>query len=79
MSDVKLIRKQIRNVIQEFGPDLLANELYKKLNQEHTTRLNEIERLVKEALKAIDDRAKDFQSMMLRETLANTTTKVSNK
>ncbi len=71
MADVKLIRKQIQNVIQSIGPQLIAQELYKQLQKEHTERLNQIDLMVREALVKMDDRAKDVQNFLMREMMSN--------
>jgi len=74
MSDAKLIRKQLRNVVQEHMPEVMSSELYnavyKKINDQVDARLHALEAHVKQALTAIDSRAKDVQSLIVREMLA---------
>lgn len=74
-SNVKLIRKQIKNVVQGLLPSLLTSELmeavYKRLSADMGARMDVIAKGAQETLKNIDDRQKDFQSMLLRSAAAN--------
>lgn len=73
----KDIRKQVRNVMQEVMPSLLqeiAKEtMYKDLRAHIDSQLRALEQQVKLTLTNIDDRAKDLQSLMLREMVARNT------
>lgn len=74
MSDkqVKLLRKQIRNVVQEILPGVLTqemrNSIYEQLNSTLSTQLKQISDHVKSTLDAIDQRAKDLQSYAVRQS-----------
>lgn len=73
MSDknIKLIRKQIRNVCQEMFGEVLSNELVSNvkttLQKEAGERMGKLEEHVKETLTKIDERAKDVQGYIMRE------------
>lgn len=73
MPDVKLIRKQIKNVLDEQGKALFTNEIYdaafKQLQAEIKSRLDSIESHIKDVLGQLDARQKDMQSFLVREAL----------
>lgn len=75
MPDVKLIRKQILNVIKEQGADIVAKEAYKQafdqLRKELTERLEAISKQVAESLAKMEGRQKDVQSMLTRAVFTN--------
>lgn len=77
MSDknFKALRKSLRNVVQEILPTLLTSELmeavYKRLSTDMGARMDVIAKGAQETLKNIDDRQKDFQSMLLRSAAAS--------
>ena len=68
--DAKLLRKQLRNVVQEAFPQLLsqelATEIQKVLLNHLDKRLDAIDQHVKSQLEAIDQRAKDLQAYLVR-------------
>lgn len=70
MSDVKLIRKQLRNVIQEMGPEILNEQAFKiglaRLQTQVEGRLTDLEKHVKETLVKIEERNKDVQNFIMR-------------
>jgi hypothetical protein len=76
MSDkqYKLIRKQLRNVVQGILPEMLHNELVKAVQDEATNMINKrVEALsqnLTKALENIDQRSKDVQSYLIRNTTA---------
>lgn len=67
---VKILRGQVRQAVQEILPDILkevlAESFHKKLSDEAAGRLVLVEELVKNTLNKIDERSKDIQSFMLR-------------
>lgn len=75
--DTKDIRKQLRNVVKEIMPEVMKSQLGETLLKELTTVLNikmrDLETQVRTALQNIDNRAKDLQSLMLREMVAKST------
>lgn len=73
MSNPKELRKQLRNVIQDMKDELLTQELStaieKKLYATINMRLTALENHVKSTLDQIDNRSKDLQSYVLRQSL----------
>jgi len=74
MSDAKLIRGQVRQITKEILTDLIATELFAKLQEENIKQLNEIVKMVTERLDQIEQRSKDVQSYIMRE-MANSSNK----
>lgn len=72
-NNAKDIRKQIKNVIQSELPELLNKELstaaYKQLSAEIQTKLSMIELEVRNTLKQIDERSKDIQDYIIRQSV----------
>jgi hypothetical protein len=73
MSNPKELRKQLRNVVQEQLPDLLKSELgnalHKDLSHIIQTRLNVVIKNIQETLEQIDQRSKDIQGYIVRQSL----------
>lgn len=72
MSDnPKVIRKQLRNVVQDLLPELLRHELqlalYTKLLNDINKRMDEIGTHAKEALEKMDKRSQDVQGYAVRQ------------
>jgi hypothetical protein len=67
MSDAKLLRGQLRQIAKELLPEVLAGELFVKLQEEQRARLTEIAKMVNDRLIEMEARSKDVQSMMIRE------------
>lgn len=84
MSDKNLkdIRKQIRNVVQELLPALLQTEvfqsLYSNLQAQNRIQLEGIEKNIKDTLKDMNDRSKDVQSFIMREIQAELSKSAQN-
>lgn len=74
-SDAKLIRGQLRQIAKEVLPEVMAGELFVKLQEEQRARLNEIAKMVNERLDAIESRSKDVQSFIMREVANQTAPK----
>lgn len=76
MSDVKLIRKQLHNVL-ESHPELLKTEIYKtafdQLRTDISLRLKAIEGDIKKSLTQMEERQKDVHSMITRAAFATPT------
>lgn len=77
MSDkqYKMIRKQLRNVCQDLMPQVLVNEavvaIEKTVTAHINTRLDVITQHVKTTLDKIDERSKDIQSYVVRNSGAD--------
>lgn len=73
MNSPKELRKQLRNVTQELLPDLLQSELGQKLYADLShviqTRLDVVIANIHETLQQIDQRSKDIQGYLVRQTL----------
>ncbi len=74
--DTKLLRGQIRQVVKEILPDVLTEELAKAILQQlqlmTRTQLNAIEAQVRDSLQALDDRSREVQNYVIRQTAAST-------
>lgn len=81
-SNVKLLRKQLVNVVQGLLPTILVNELitalHKKLAEQVDHRLNGIAEHMKATLEQIDQRAKEVHAYTIRNT-TNPSIKPSEK
>lgn len=73
-SQVKELRKQIRNVVQELLPEILTAELFQQLAKTNQEVLSRIKRDIEKTLSDIDGRQKDVQSFIMRESLKNINT-----
>lgn len=82
-SNVKQIRGQVRQIVKEVFPDLAKNELYADLQRVNKERLDQIaksfDELVKSVnerieatLKEVNDRSKDVQDFVLRQSVTPT-------
>lgn len=67
MSDAKLIRGQLRQIAKDLLPEVMAQELFVKLQEENRARLTEIAKMVNTRLTEIENRSKDVQSYIMRE------------
>lgn len=65
--EAKLIRGQLRQIAKEILPEVMAGELFVKMQEENVKRLNEIAKMVNDRLNEIDSRSKDVQSYIMRE------------
>jgi len=76
MSDAKIIRGQLRQITKEIMPELLSQELksevYKRIREEMTTRINAIEENVKATLDQLDQRSKDTLDYLVRQSTIDT-------
>lgn len=75
-NELKQIRGQIRQIVKEMLPEILKAELqtaiYKQIAGELTAKLQITEGEIRRQLQAMDDRAKDVQSFIMREVVNNT-------
>lgn len=66
----KLIRGQLRQIVKELLPEILTTESFMSLQKTLDTRLNNkvdnITRMVRDALEKLDQRSKDMQSYVVR-------------
>jgi tetrahydromethanopterin S-methyltransferase subunit B len=82
-TNVKTIRKQIRNVFQELAPGIITQELYKDLQRglsiELNAKVDKIETLVKETLNKMDTRAKAIQGFLVQEVQFKIANQIHNQ
>ena len=67
---VKQTRGQLRQIVKEMMPELLATELYTKLQAAQLEALETITKNVSETLKIMQQRQLDMQSYIMREVSA---------
>ncbi len=65
--NVKLLRSQIRNVVQEILPEILTTDLFTNVSKEMHKRLDNVTVEVRETLKNLDDRSKTVQDYIVRQ------------
>lgn len=70
MAKVKHERRQIRAVVQEMLPQVfkqeLTQEVYNRLSKEMNTKLNSLEKYIKDTLELLDKRSSDSLSYLVR-------------
>lgn len=68
----KILRGQLRQIVKEILPDLLTAEMKSKMHEELRVevqkRLDNVTKNVKETLDTIDQRSKDVQGYLVRQT-----------
>lgn len=69
-ANLKAYRKQIRNLAQELLPEMVKDELFKALSAQIHAQVEQISANVKFTLKSIDERSKDIQSYIVRQSTA---------
>lgn len=74
--NVKLIRGQIRQAVKEILPEVLTAELVNNLGTGLSVavnkRLDEVTNHVKSVLDTVDERSKEVQNYIIRQTAAST-------
>lgn len=72
-NQAKVLRGQMRQVVQEILPELIQQELktalYKKLAEDMTSRVKAIEDNVKAVLDQLDQRSKDTLDYLVRQSI----------
>ena len=69
---VKLLRGQVRQIVNEILPDVLAGAMYAELAAALQKQLKDVEAQVKETLIRLDERSKDIQSYLVRQSMITT-------
>lgn len=64
---VKELRSQLKNLVREMLPELLAAEYYVRLTEQNKKQLDLVQSLVKDTLTRIDERQKTIQEAVIRE------------
>lgn len=74
-ANVKVLRGQLRQIVQELLPSLVTAEVKAKMHEELrievNKRLDNVTKSVKDTLDTIDQRSKDIQGYLVRQTLQN--------
>lgn len=71
MSNTKLLRGQMRQIVKELLPEILKEELYKAIEVEVIKRINSIEEFTKKKLEEMSLRHKETMMALLRHTIPN--------
>lgn len=66
MSDIKVIRGQLRQIAKEILPEVLSAEMETKIMKHVDTRLDYMTNMIKSTLDQLDRRSKDMQSYVVR-------------
>lgn len=71
-NQAKMIRGQMRQIVKELLPDMVEKELrtalHEKLASEVQKRLDNVTKSVKEVLETIDQRSKEIQGYLVRQS-----------
>lgn len=72
-NQAKLIRGQIRQIIKEVLPEMMGAEvkaaIYKDISQKLQLQLTNVEQQIKDTLAKLDDRQKDIQNYIVRQSM----------
>lgn len=72
-NQAKVIRGQLRQIVKEMMPELLVAELkaemYKNIADSLQAQLITVEKQVKDTLNKLDERSKDIQSYLVRQSM----------
>ncbi len=66
-AEMKQLRGQLRQIVKELLPELLAAEYYVRLTEQNKKQLDLVQSLVKDTLTRIDERQKTIQEAVIRE------------
>lgn len=69
MNNAKILRGQVRQIVQEMWPELVKEEGVRLLFVSTEKRMAALEKQMKEVLDKVDARSKDMQSMFVRQLL----------
>lgn len=67
MSDAKVIRGQVRQVVKEILPEIMQQQMYESLKKHTDQELAKIEKFVKETLHKMQDQHKDTMGYLVRQ------------
>ena len=72
MSNIKDIRKQIKNVVQELLSDVLLAEVSKQVEKKVEDRVKKLEEDTKESMRLMNERHKDVMGYLVRQVTTST-------
>ena len=67
--EIKQIRGQVRQIVKEILPEALQSELGSAIRRDVFKQLDAAVKQIQEVLKQIDQRSKDTQGYLIRQTL----------
>lgn len=76
-SNAKLVRGQLRQLLQELLPDLFKEVLIKELRKDIEERLDRVDKHVKAGIQEMNDRSKESQNYVIRNLALATTTQAA--
>lgn len=68
--NVKELRSQIRNIVKELLPEVLASEAIKAIDKAIALKIKDIEKQVKDTMSEINSRHKDTMGYLVRQVTA---------
>lgn len=79
MSNLKQLRGQLRQIAQEILPELIKEELFKHVLSAVNVHMAKLEGVVKKNLEDMNERQKNFQAYLIRQTSQQPTKDESNE
>lgn len=73
MSNIKMLRGQVRQIVKELLPEVFKEELTKAIQKEIEERLNRVDSHVKAAVAEMNERSKETQNYVVRNLVLATT------
>lgn len=71
MSDAKLIRGQMRQVVKEVLPEVLKEQMFQELKNHVDARLSEVEKYIRETMDLMNTRQKEVLKYLVESYVGN--------
>jgi argonaute-like protein implicated in RNA metabolism and viral defense len=71
MSEIKLIRGQVRQIVKEELPNILKEQLFEELKKHVDSRMNEVQKFVKETMDLMNTRQKEVLKYLVESYVGN--------
>jgi argonaute-like protein implicated in RNA metabolism and viral defense len=71
MSEIKLIRGQVRQIVKEELPNILKEQLFEELKKHVDSRMNEVQKFVKETMDLMNTRQKEVLKYLVVSYVGN--------
>ncbi len=68
-NQAKVIRGQLKQIALEALPAVIQSELYKELQKQTDARLNAIDKHIRDTLKQLEEKQKDFFNSIIRQSV----------